>query len=47
MALAYQVGIETQKEGEQQQADVHAVDIGIGGNDHVVVAQVFHPVVNV
>ena len=47
VACAYQFGAEAQEEGEQQQADVHAVDIGIGGDDDVVVAQVFHAVVNV
>ena len=31
-------GVESKEEGEQQQSDVHAVDIGIGGDDYVIVA---------
>ena len=47
MAVAHQVGIELEEKGEHQQADVHAVDIGIGGDDDVVVAQVLDVLVDV
>ncbi len=39
MSLLYQVGEELQEEGDNQQADVHAVHIGIGGYDDFIVAQ--------
>ena len=47
MAIAHQVGVELKEESEHQQADVHAVDIGIGGDDDVVVAQVLDVLVDV
>ena len=47
MALADHVGEELQEEGHQQQADVHAVDIGIGGDDDLLVAQVVHLLLDV
>ena len=34
-----QVGEELQEEGDQQQPDVHAVDIRVGRNDDLVIAQ--------
>ena len=47
MALLHQVGEELEEEREQQQAYVHAVDVGIGGDDHVVVAQAVEAVLDV
>ena len=47
VAVAHQVGVELEEEGEHQQTDVHAVDIGIGGDDDVVVAQVLDVLVDV
>ena len=44
MSLLYQVGEELQEEGDNQQADMHAVHIGIGGYDDFVVAQCFYAV---
>ena len=39
MAFLDEFGEELQEEGDDEQADVHAVDIGIGGYNHLVVAQ--------
>ena len=47
MAVAHQVGIELEEESKHQQADMHAIDIGIGGDDDVVVAQVLNVFVNI
>ena len=47
MAVAHEVRIELEEEGEHQQADVHAVDIGISGDDDVVVAQILDIFVDV
>ena len=47
MAATHHVGVELEEESEHQQADVHAVDIGIGGDDDVVVAQVLNVLVDV
>ena len=47
MAIAHQVGVELQEESEHQQADVHTVDIGIGGDDDIVVAQVLDILIDV
>lgn len=45
--LLDQVGEELQEECEQQQAYVHAVDIGVGGYDHFVVTQSVDPLLDV
>jgi hypothetical protein len=37
----HEVGEELEEEGDHQQADVHAVHIGIGGEHDAVVAQLF------
>ena len=47
MALPHQLGVELEEEGEEEEADVHAVHIGIGGDDDVVVAEVLHAIVDV
>ena len=47
MPLADHLGEELQEEGHHQEADVHAVDIGIGGDDDLVVAQVIHVLLDV
>ena len=45
--LLDQVGEELKEEGDQQQADVHAVHVGIGGDDDAVVAQSVQAVLDV
>ena len=47
MARADHVGEELQEERGEQQADVHAVHIGVGGDDHLVVTQVLHVLLDV
>ena len=47
MALLDEVGEELQEEGDDEQAYVHAVDIGIGSHDYLVVAQRVKSVLNV
>ena len=47
MALLDQVGEELQEERHHQQADVHAIDIGIRGDDDLVVAQSVKPLLDV
>ena len=47
MPFLYHVGEELKEECEQKQAYVHAVDIGIGGNYDVVVAQSVYAFFNV
>ena len=42
-----QVREELQEEGDQQEADVHTVHIGIGRDDHLVVAQAIQPIFDV
>lgn len=47
VSAADHVGKELQEEGHQQQADVHAIDIGIGGDHDLVVPQVVHILLDV
>ena len=47
MPFLDEVGEELEEEGNHEQADVHAVHIGIGGHDDLVVAQPVEPVFNV
>ena len=47
MSLLHQVGEEHQEERDDQQADVHAVDIGIGGDDYLVIAKSFDAIFDV
>ena len=47
MARLDQLGAELQEVGQQQQADVHAVNIGIGGDDDLVVTQAFNAVLDI
>jgi hypothetical protein len=47
VVVLHQVGEELEEEGHQQQADVHAVHVGIGGDDDAVVAQAVHAVLDV
>ena len=47
MSFLYQVGEELQEERDDEQADVHTVHIGIGGNNHFVITQSFDTVFNV
>ena len=46
MPLSDQFGKILQKKGEEQQPDVHAVDISIGRDDHPVVTEVFQSVLD-
>lgn len=47
VSFLHQVGEELEEECEQQQAYVHAVDVGISGDDHIVVAQAFETLLDV
>ena len=47
MAFLDEVGEKLEEEGNHQQADVHAVHIGIGGHDDFVVAQSVDAVLDV
>ena len=47
MSLLDEVGEELQEERNDEQADVHAVDIGIGSHDHLVIAQCVESVLDV
>ena len=38
MSLLDEVGEELEEEGDHEEADVHTVDIGIGGDDDFIVA---------
>ena len=38
MPAAYQLGEELEEEGNEQQTYVHPVVVGIGGDDHAIVA---------
>ena len=47
MAFLDELGEELQEEGDDEQTDVHAIDIGIGGHNHLVVAQGVETILNV
>ena len=47
VAAADDVGEELEEERDQQQADVHAVHVGVGGDDDLVVAQFVEVVLDV
>ena len=47
MAAAYQVGEELNEETRHQKAYVHTVNIGIRGDDNLVVAQIIHILVDI
>ena len=47
MPFLYQIGEELQEERDDKQTDVHAVHIGIGGNNHFVIAEPFDTVFDV
>ena len=38
---------ELEEEGDGEQTDVHAVDIGIGGHDHLIITQVVESILYV
>jgi len=42
-----QIRKELQEKREQQQPDMHTIGIGIGGDDHLVVAKPFHVVFDI
>jgi len=47
MSLLDEVGEELQEEGEQQQADMHPVGIGIGSDNHFIISQSVHILLDV
>ena len=47
MAIFYQIGEELQEEGHQQKPDVHPVDIGVGGDDDLIVPEAFDPLLDI
>ena len=47
MPFLDQVGEELEEEGDDKQAYVHAVDIGIGGHNHLVIAQRVEPILDI
>ena len=47
VSFLYQVGEELEEEGDDEEADVHAVDIGIGRNNHLIVTQCVESVLDV
>ena len=47
MSFLDEVGEELQEEGDDEQTDMHAIDIGIGGHDDFVVAQCVEAVFDV
>src|SRR5690606_5420369 len=47
MIFLDQIGIELQKESQQQQADMHAVGIGIGRNDYLIIPESLHTIFNI
>ena len=47
MAFLDEFGKELQEEGHHKQADVHPIDIGIRGDNHLVVAKRIQPIFNV
>ena len=47
MPTSYQLGEELQEEGQRQESYVHTVVIGIGSDDHTVVAQAVETVFDV
>jgi len=47
MSLLDQIGKELQEESKQQQADMHSICVGIGCDDHPVVTQPVHILLNI
>jgi hypothetical protein len=47
MTMPYKVWKKLKKKREQEQADVHAVHIGISGDDNLAVSQAFQPIFNI
>ena len=47
MTAAHQLWEELEEEGDEQQAYVHPVVVGIGGDDHAIVAQAVEAVLDV
>ena len=39
VSFLYQFGEELQEEGDDEQSDVHSIDVGIGSHNHLVIAQ--------
>ena len=39
MVVAHHIGEELQEEGEQEEANVHAVDVGVGRDDDFIITQ--------
>ena len=47
MALTNQFWEELQEEGDNQQADMHTVHIGIGSHNHLIISQRVHALLNI
>lgn len=47
MALGDELGEKLEEKRDQQQADVHAVDVGVGRDDDLVVAQAVHALLDI
>ena len=47
VSLSNELGEELEEEGDEEEADVHAVDVGIGRNHDVVVAEAFDSVLDI
>jgi len=47
MSFLDQLGIELKEKRDDEQSDVHAVDIGIGSHDNLVVAQVVESLLDI
>lgn len=43
----YQFGEELEEKSEEEETDVHAIDIGVGGDDHAVVAEAVEAFLNI
>ena len=46
-ALLDQFGEELKEKGDDEQTDMHTINIGIGSNDHLVVAQRFQSILDI
>ena len=47
MPLFYKIGKKLKEECKQKQPDMHTVNIGISGNNHIVIPQIFNSVFNI
>ena len=47
MSRPHQIGKKLQEKRQQQQTDMHSVHIGIRSDNHIVIAQIFQPVLDI